>query len=197
MSTQPQSRLIVVPVAVDASDRVLLCKMAPDRGVFPGQWALPGGAVEPGEAIEDALRRLASAGLLDPMTQNNGHGTDERAIRQTIGHFIDAYGRGDVKALMAVYSEDLVKLRYKANAESKRQTGLRLEEFFTMYSGRLTVRNDEIAIHGNLAFTRGTFDIVAVPKSGGEQLHIVRRFVELWRKEQTGWKVARIMDAET
>jgi ketosteroid isomerase-like protein len=139
---------------------------------------------------------LASVGLLDPMTESNGQGTDERAIRQTIRDFIDSYERGDVRALMTVYSEDLVKLRYKANAESKRQTGLRLEEFFGMYSGRLTVRNDEIAIHGNVAFTRGTFDIVAVPKWGGEQLHIVRRFVELWRKEQTGWKVARTMDAE-
>jgi nucleoside triphosphatase len=31
--------------------------MADDRGVFPGQWALSGGGVEPGERIEKALRR--------------------------------------------------------------------------------------------------------------------------------------------
>jgi len=35
----------------------LLLKMADDRGVFPGQWALSGGGVEPGERIEEALRR--------------------------------------------------------------------------------------------------------------------------------------------
>jgi nucleoside triphosphatase len=32
-------------------------QMADDRGVFPGQWALSGGGVEPGERIEEALRR--------------------------------------------------------------------------------------------------------------------------------------------
>jgi len=51
------TRLIVVPLVVDANNRVLLCRMAANRGVFPGQWALPGGGVEPGERIEDALHR--------------------------------------------------------------------------------------------------------------------------------------------
>jgi len=54
-----RTRLVVVPVLHDGGGRVLLCRMAPDRGVFPGQWALPGGGVEPGERIEDALRREA------------------------------------------------------------------------------------------------------------------------------------------
>src|SRR5215471_11384309 len=31
--------------------------MPADRGVFPGQWGLAGGGVEPGERIHDALRR--------------------------------------------------------------------------------------------------------------------------------------------
>jgi nucleoside triphosphatase len=51
------TRLVVVPVIVDERRRVLLCRMARGRGVFPGQWALPGGGVEPGEGIEEALRR--------------------------------------------------------------------------------------------------------------------------------------------
>lgn len=55
--TAEVTRLIVVPLLDDGAGRVLLCRMAPDRGVFPGLWALPGGGVEPGERIDEALRR--------------------------------------------------------------------------------------------------------------------------------------------
>ena len=51
-----RQRIIVCPV-IQNEGEYLLCKMAKDRGVFPGQWALPGGGVEPGETIENALRR--------------------------------------------------------------------------------------------------------------------------------------------
>ena len=50
-------RLIVVPIIRRDDGRYLLCKMPSHRGVFPGQWGLPGGGVEDDEAIEDALRR--------------------------------------------------------------------------------------------------------------------------------------------
>ena len=37
-----RQRVIVCPV-IQNDGEYLLCKMASDRGVFPGQWALPGG----------------------------------------------------------------------------------------------------------------------------------------------------------
>lgn len=51
-----RQRIIVCPV-IQNDGEFLLCKMASDRGVFPGQWALPGGGMEPGETMETALRR--------------------------------------------------------------------------------------------------------------------------------------------
>lgn len=50
-------RTIVVALARNARGDYLICKMPHDRGVFPGQWGLPGGGLEDGEQLEDALRR--------------------------------------------------------------------------------------------------------------------------------------------
>jgi nucleoside triphosphatase len=51
-----RQRIIVCPL-IENDGAYLLCKMPGDRGVFPGQWALSGGGVEPGERIDDALMR--------------------------------------------------------------------------------------------------------------------------------------------
>jgi nucleoside triphosphatase len=52
-----QHRLIVVPVIRNVGGACLLIRMPPNRGAYPGQWGLPGGGVEPGERMLDALRR--------------------------------------------------------------------------------------------------------------------------------------------
>lgn len=51
-----RQRTIVCPL-IENEGEYLLCKMADNRGVFPGQWALSGGGMEPGETMEQALRR--------------------------------------------------------------------------------------------------------------------------------------------
>ena len=57
-----RQRIIVCPL-IENDGAYLLCKMPKDRGVFPGQWALSGGGVEPGERIDDALMREISEEL--------------------------------------------------------------------------------------------------------------------------------------
>lgn len=51
-----RQRTIVCPL-IEYEGTYLLCKMSSSRGVFPGQWALSGGGMEPGETIEQALLR--------------------------------------------------------------------------------------------------------------------------------------------
>ncbi|EPY8425019.1 nucleoside triphosphatase NudI [Citrobacter youngae] len=61
-----RQRTIVCPL-IQNEGCFLLCKMADDRGVFPGQWALSGGGVEPGERIEEALRREVREELVEQL----------------------------------------------------------------------------------------------------------------------------------
>jgi nucleoside triphosphatase len=52
-------RVVAVPLIANPAGEYLLCKMPADRGAYPGQWALPGGGLEPGERMDEALRREA------------------------------------------------------------------------------------------------------------------------------------------
>jgi nucleoside triphosphatase len=62
---RPPARFIVVGVVVNERGEYLICRMPEGRGVFPGEWGLPGGGIEPGETVEEALRReiLEEVGL--------------------------------------------------------------------------------------------------------------------------------------
>jgi nucleoside triphosphatase len=52
-----RQRVIVVGLVHNREGDYLICKMPPDRGVFPGQWGLPGGGIENDETVDMALRR--------------------------------------------------------------------------------------------------------------------------------------------
>ncbi|HUG07976.1 MAG TPA: (deoxy)nucleoside triphosphate pyrophosphohydrolase [Acidimicrobiia bacterium] len=53
----PSPPLHVVAGLLRREDRVLLCHRRPDRSHYPNVWDLPGGRVEPGETLVDALTR--------------------------------------------------------------------------------------------------------------------------------------------
>jgi nucleoside triphosphatase len=62
-------RIIVVPIIKNSQGELLLCKMPDHRGVFPGQWGLPGGGLEEGESMIDALHREVREELGITVTQ--------------------------------------------------------------------------------------------------------------------------------
>jgi nucleoside triphosphatase len=50
-------RVGVVGLIRNKAGAYLLCKMPKDRGMFPGQWAIPGGGMEPNETMTEAIQR--------------------------------------------------------------------------------------------------------------------------------------------
>jgi nucleoside triphosphatase len=52
-----KTRVTVTGLIQNAKGEILLCKMPLTRGAYPGQWAIPGGGIEEGERIREALQR--------------------------------------------------------------------------------------------------------------------------------------------
>lgn len=120
--------------------------------------------------------------------------SDQKAIEAAIAEFVKAYNAGDLNRVLDYYTDDLIKIRQGAPAETKSETAQRVAAVFAKFHSRVDVVTDEIRASGDIAFTRGSFRVTLTPKAGGESQVIERRYLEIWRKEHGRWLVARTMD---
>ena len=52
-----------------------------------------------------------------------------------------------------------------------------------------------IVISGNLAYDYGWHELTLTPRNGGERRLIRKRYLELWKKQQSGdWRIIRYID---
>src|SRR6478672_2965889 len=122
--------------------------------------------------------------------------TAEDEIRSAIRSFATAYRNGDIDALLASYSEDLIKDRAGAPSESKAQTAQRVRQVFRSHRTDIDVQISEVLVGGDLACVRGAFTVTLLPREGGSPVSIARRYLEIWRNEDGAWRVIRTMDNE-
>jgi uncharacterized protein (TIGR02246 family) len=137
--------------------------------------------------------------ILCSASQNGSAGGDpllseEKTIEASISEFVKAYNEGNLERVLAYYTEDLIKVRQGGPAETKAETAKRVAGVFDKFRSRVDVNNDEIRVSGEMAYTRGSFRVTLTPKAGGETQVIERRYLEIWRKENGRWRVARTMD---
>lgn len=52
-----EQRFSAVGMIRNEKGEYLICEMPEDRGVFPGQWAIPGGKIEKNETMVEGLKR--------------------------------------------------------------------------------------------------------------------------------------------
>jgi len=116
-------RLTAIVACADDSGRVLLVKQI--GGPYAGAWLLPGGGVDEGESIEDALRRemREETGCeLDDMRSVATYEVDERTQDfKALVHLFRAKARGQARA------EDGSALRWASPTEAGYHPALRRE----------------------------------------------------------------------
>ena len=117
-------------------------------------------------------------------------------IESAISGFKKAYDSGDLAGILEYYSDDLIKLRHGAPDESKAELAERVADVFKKFHSTVDATVDEVLSSGDLAIVRGTFHVTLASKQGGEEFVLDRRYLEVWRKQDGRWKVARTMDNE-
>lgn len=157
-----EARRAAVAVCVldcDADPRLLIVKRVA-RGRNPGQWALPGGRLEPGEsAVEGALRELeeetgvpggAVAGLLDDFVTDSGFCITPVVVLAADGtrpeRAPDEIASLHEVPLAALLQEDIPRFRPQPDGTSLLQMKLRHDMVIHAPTGALLYQFREVAL---------------------------------------------------
>ncbi|HZY81007.1 MAG TPA: nuclear transport factor 2 family protein [Cyclobacteriaceae bacterium] len=132
--------------------------------------------------------------LLILMTPEFNLMTDKEVILAEITKFIESYNTQDLDSLADCYSDSLIKFRNNSAPETKSEVLNRIAHLWTSKSATLNVTVDELIVDQNLAVASGTL-MLTIASIGSQQRHTeMRRYMEVWRRENDKWMVFRTMD---
>lgn len=117
----------------------------------------------------------------------------EKAIRTLVEQEVAAANKGDVSALLSVWTEDGVRMQPNGPPVIGKKA---LEEQYRAIFGYVTIDYavvlEEVIVAGEWGFGRGTYTVTAIPKAGGEQTKDAGKFIDVYRQLPDGtWKFAR------
>ena len=124
---------------------------------------------------------------------------DAYAIRLAKTELRDAYNRGDVNGVLAVfadgYSDMSAGLASFYGTEAQAVLRYRMKQLFARYRAQLAVTIISIRVQGPLAFDWGWHKLTLTPKKGGRAMTTRMRYLEIWQKGADGtWKIAIFLD---
>ena len=115
------------------------------------------------------------------------------AIRKLTEEAVTALNCGDVEDSLALQASDALVLAPLRPAEVG-SVAIRaaLESLFKQYSVRESRNLEEVEVHGNWAFTRGSYRSVLIPKDGGPATEESGKYLEILKQDPIGtWKYFR------
>ena len=145
--------------------------------------------------LEVGKKPLCENCLLEWMCPGNyDYQEDLQAIKDNLAKLVEAYNEGDLERIFPFYNYDLVLTRQGNNPETKAELAWRISEIFNKIHPSFEVETEEIAISGEMAFTRGIYRMTFAFLNKPKVKVFERRFLEIWKKVNGEWLIFRSMD---
>lgn len=118
--------------------------------------------------------------------------TDDDAIGKSYAGWIQAFNRGDLEALIPLYSAEVV-LNPPGGPELAGRDAVRewISRFFENNRARQTEVTHEVERAGNWAWLRGRFEIEISERRTGPFETIRGAHLMIWKRDDSGWRIYR------
>jgi uncharacterized protein (TIGR02246 family) len=117
---------------------------------------------------------------------------DESAIRDLMDAWFEATGKGDLNRLLTLMAEDVVFLTAGRPPFGRDAFVASFNAGLRQHQITCTGEMEEIAIVGDLAYTRGRLAVCVTPRVGSGIVRLAGHTLSIFRKQRDGrWLLAR------
>ena len=126
---------------------------------------------------------------------------DSAAVLSAVHDYRYAWMRGDTAAALGFISDD-VRILIPGLADVNGKAAARklfVDEMATYQIPSLMLTEQDVIVSGNHVITVGIWEETLIPRKEGPPIHAKGRFMTIWRKEASDWRIVRYMlnDLET
>lgn len=124
---------------------------------------------------------------------------DTYAINVAKTEYREGFNTGDAERVVSVFAPEFTDnsdgrpSRYGKDAPANLRRYL--EDLFADYKIHLNIIIAAIVLAGDLAYDYGWHELTLTLRKGGEPRLVRKRYLELWRKQESGeWRIIRYID---
>jgi len=120
---------------------------------------------------------------------------DSAAVMSAVHDYRYAWMRGDTAAALRFVSDDIrILIQGVADVNGKDAARkLFVDEMATYQIPSLVLTQQDVIVSGNHVITVGIWEETLIPRKAGAPIHAKGRFMTIWRKEGTEWRIVRYM----
>ncbi|HKW57406.1 MAG TPA: nuclear transport factor 2 family protein [Candidatus Acidoferrum sp.] len=119
---------------------------------------------------------------------------DLAQLRKIAEEFAEGFNTGDVDRIMRFYGETYVDVNLRNPVQSWAERRAYYAQVIERGGFRVAVRPDDIQVHSEFAFVRGTLELIRL-SGAADSARTELRYLEIVRRQRDGsWKVIWGMD---